>query len=169
MYNPPIYIHPLADAEAGCQIGEGTKVWRFSHIMSGAIIGKNCVISQGCFVAATARIGDGVRIQNNVSIFDGCIIEDEVFLGPSCVLTNVKKPKAGKRGKYEKITIKKGATIGANSTLVCPVTIGEGATIGAGSVVTHDVPANELWWGAPARRQDIRWYAKDRDKDTPNE
>jgi len=157
MFTPPIFIHPLADVEVGSIIGTGTKIWRWTHIMNGAEIGKNCMIGQGCHVASTAKIGNDCRVQNNVSIYDGVILEDEVFVGPSVVFTNVKKPKAYKRGKFEQTIIKKGATLGANVTVICGVTIGENATIGAGSVVTKDVPDNTMAWGVPARLQRSSW------------
>lgn len=146
-----IYISRYAVAEPGCIVGHGTKIWHFCHIREGATIGANCTIGQGCYVASTARIGDNCRIQNNVSIYDGVVLEEEVFIGPSAVFTNVKRPRAYKRGSFEQTIVKKGATVGANATIVCGVTIGEGAFVGAGSVVTKDVPPYSTVWGVPAR------------------
>ena len=160
-YKPPIFIHRLADVEAGATIGDGSKIWRWTHIMEGAVIGKNVSIGQGCFVASNARIGDGCRIQNGVSIWDGVQLEPEVFVAPNVVFTNVKKPKAYKRGKFESTIVKRGATIGANATIICGVTIGEGATVGAGSVVTKDVPPNTMVWGVPAKPQRYIWINKE--------
>ena len=149
----PCFVHESVYVDEGAQIGEGTKIWHFSHIMSGAKIGKNCTIGQNVNIASRAVIGNNVKIQNNVSVYDDVIIEDDVFCGPSCVFTNVMNPRAFVERKYEykKTVVKKGATIGANATIVCGVTIGEYALIGAGSVVTKDVPAYSLVYGNPAR------------------
>jgi UDP-2-acetamido-3-amino-2,3-dideoxy-glucuronate N-acetyltransferase len=153
LFEPPVFIHRLADVEPGASIGNGTRVWRWSHIRDGAVIGERCSIGQGCFIAATARIGNNVRIQNNVSIWDGVVLEDNTFIGPSVVFTNVKRPKSTRRGRFEKTLVKRGATLGANCTIVCGVTIGENAFIGAGSVVTKDVPPGVTAWGCPAKVQ----------------
>ncbi len=147
-------IHPTAVIDEGAVIGEGTKIWHFCHVMGGAQIGRDGVLGQNGFVAATAVIGDRCRIQNNVSIYDGVTLEDDVFLGPSCVLTNVKNPRAtvARKEAYAKTLIRTGATVGANATIVCGVTIGSNAMIGAGAVVTKDVPDYALMTGVPAVR-----------------
>jgi len=130
------------------QIGDGTKIWHFCHVMPDAEIGENCVLGQNVFIGRGVRIGNNVKIQNNVSVYEGVTLEDDVFCGPSCVFTNNRYPPSGKR---EKTLVKKGASIGANATIVCGVTIGEYAMIGAGSVVTRDVPPHTLVYGNPAR------------------
>jgi UDP-2-acetamido-3-amino-2,3-dideoxy-glucuronate N-acetyltransferase len=147
------FVHESSYVDEGSEIGEGTKIWHFCHIMAGAKIGKRCSIGQNVNVGSRAVIGDGVKIQNNVSVYDDVIIEDDVFCGPSCVFTNVVNPRAfiERKHEYRKTVVKKGASIGANATIVCGVTIGEYALIGAGSVVTHDVPAYALVYGNPAR------------------
>jgi UDP-2-acetamido-3-amino-2,3-dideoxy-glucuronate N-acetyltransferase len=146
-------VHCSAFVDEGAEIGEGTRIWHFSHVMSGARIGKNCVIGQNVFVASGAIIGNNVRVQNNVSIYDGVICEDDVFLGPSCVFTNVLNPRSfiSQKNQYRQTVVKRGATVGANATVVCGVTIGEYAMIGAGSVVTRDVPPYALLVGNPGR------------------
>jgi UDP-2-acetamido-3-amino-2,3-dideoxy-glucuronate N-acetyltransferase len=135
-------IHESSYVDEGCEIGEGTKIWHFCHVMSGAKIGKNCVIGQGCFIGKNVIIGDGCKIQNNVSIFEGVTIENNVFVGPSVVFTNVINPRAfiERKEEFKKTIVKIGATIGANSTIVCGLTIGEYSFIGAGSVITRNVP-----------------------------
>ena len=147
------FLHESSFADEGAQIGEGTKIWHFCHIMSGAKIGKNCSLGQNVNVGSRAVIGDRVKIQNNVSVYDDVIIEDDVFCGPSCVFTNVINPRAfvERKQEYKETLVKKGASIGANATIVCGVTIGEYALIGAGSVVTHDIPPYALAYGNPAR------------------
>ncbi len=147
-----VFVHPTADLEPGANIGAGTRIWRFSHVMTGARIGRNCNIGQNVFVAGGAVIGDNCKIQNNVSVYSGVTVEDGVFLGPSCVLTNVKRPRTevDRRHLYEKTCIRKGATIGANATVVCGVTIGRYAFVAAGAVVTSDVPDYGLVTGNPA-------------------
>ena len=147
------FVHESSYVDEGAQIGEGTKIWHFSHIMSGAQIGANCSIGQNVNVGSRAVIGNGVKIQNNVSVYDDVIIEDDVFCGPSCVFTNVINPRAfvERKHEYKKTIVKKGASIGANATVVCGVTIGEYALVGAGAVVTKDVPAYSLVYGIPAR------------------
>ncbi|MBN2602822.1 MAG: N-acetyltransferase [Candidatus Thermoplasmatota archaeon] len=154
------YYHESSFIDDGAKIGNGTKVWHFSHIMSGAIIGKNCSIGQNVNVGSKAVIGNGVKIQNNVSVYDDVILEDDVFCGPSCVFTNVINPRAfiERKNEYKKTIIKKGASIGANATIVCGVTVGEYALIGAGSVVTKDVPDYALVYGSPAKH--IGWVCK---------
>ena len=148
-----IQIHPTAIIDTDSQIGEGTKIWHFSHIMSGSIIGKNCNIGQNVVVSPGVILGDNVKVQNNVSIYTGVICEDDVFLGPSCVFTNVINPRSfiSRKEEFEQTLVKKGASIGANATIICGVTIGEYALIGAGSVVTKDVPPYALVYGNPAR------------------
>jgi len=147
-------IHPTVVIDEPCAIGEGTRVWHFSHICTGATIGCDCSLGQNTFVAAGAMLGDRVKVQNNVSIFDGVTIEDDVFLGPSCVLTNITNPRAqvSRRHLYESTLVRRGATIGANATLLCGVTIGRYAFIGAGAVVTADVVDYALMLGTPARK-----------------
>jgi UDP-2-acetamido-3-amino-2,3-dideoxy-glucuronate N-acetyltransferase len=136
----------------GARVGEGTVVWHFSHVMAGARVGARCVLGQNVFVASGAVVGDGCKIQNNVSIYDGVVIEDEVFLGPSCVLTNVKNPRAAvsRRDAFVSTRLCHGCTIGANATIVCGVTVGRYALVGAGAVVSADVPAHALMLGVPA-------------------
>jgi UDP-2-acetamido-3-amino-2,3-dideoxy-glucuronate N-acetyltransferase len=147
------FVHESSFVDEGADIGDGTKIWHFSHIMSGAKIGKNCSLGQNVNIGSRAIIRDGVKIQNNVSVYDDVIIEDDVFCGPSCVFTNVINPRAfiERKHEYRKTVVKKGATIGANATIVCGVTVGEYAMVGAGSVVTRDVPAYALVYGSPAR------------------
>jgi UDP-2-acetamido-3-amino-2,3-dideoxy-glucuronate N-acetyltransferase len=149
------YVHPTAVVDEGAQIGKGTRIWHFSHVMKGARIGERCVFGQNVNVDGSAVIGNNVKVQNNVSIYTGLIIEDDVFLGPSCVLTNVSNPRSqiNRHSLYEKTVIRRGATIGANATIVCGVTIGRYAFIGAGAVVTKDVPDYGLMLGNPARRK----------------
>ena len=146
-----MFVDETAVVEQPCTIGEGTKIWRFCHVMAGATIGSDCTIGQGVFVAGGAVIGDRVKIQNNVSVYDGVAIEDDAFLGPSCVLTNVKNPRARHRGHRESTRIGRGATIGANATLICGVTVGAWAFVAAGAVVTRDVAEHALVMGVPAR------------------
>jgi UDP-2-acetamido-3-amino-2,3-dideoxy-glucuronate N-acetyltransferase len=147
------FVHESSYVDEGAEIGEGTKVWHFCHIMAGAKIGKKCSIGQNVNIGSRTVIGDGVKIQNNVSVYDDVIIEDDVFCGPSCVFTNVINPRAfiERKHEYRKTVVKKGASIGANATIICGVTIGEYALIGAGSVVTRDVPPHALVYGNPAR------------------
>lgn len=146
------YVHPSAIVEDGAQIGRGTKIWHFSHIMRGAVIGERCVIGQNVNIAGGARIGNNVKIQNNVSVYSGTLIEDDVFLGPSCVLTNVSNPRSqvNRHAVYEKTVLKRGCTIGANATILCGITIGKYAFVAAGAVVTKDVPDYTLVAGNPA-------------------
>jgi UDP-2-acetamido-3-amino-2,3-dideoxy-glucuronate N-acetyltransferase len=144
---------PTAIIDEGAQIGVGTKIWHFSHVMSGAQIGKNCVIGQNVFVASSAVLGNNVKVQNNVSVYDGVVCEDDVFLGPSCVFTNVVNPRSfiSRKNEFKPTLVKRGASIGANATIICGITIGEYAMIGAGAVVTKDVPDYALVVGNPAR------------------
>ena len=153
------FAHETAVIDTETQIGEGTKIWHFSHIMSHSIIGENCNIGQNVVISPHVVLGKNVKVQNNVSIYTGVICEDDVFLGPSMVFTNVTNPRSAvnRRDKYETTLVKKGATIGANSTIVCGVTLGEYCFIGAGAVVTKDVPAYALVVGNPARQ--IGWMS----------
>ncbi|HWM85299.1 MAG TPA: acyltransferase [Kofleriaceae bacterium] len=147
------FAHASAAVDAGAEIGPGTKIWHFAHVCAGAVIGRDCVIGQGCYVAGV-RIGDRVRIQNHVSIYEGVTLEDGVFLGPSCVFTNVVNPRAevNRKHEYLQTLVRRGATVGANATIVCGVTIGAYAFVGAGAVVTRDVRAYALVVGVPARQ-----------------
>ena len=149
------FIHPSAIVDQGCSIGEGTKIWHFCHVMPGAVIGRNCNLGQNVCVSAGVKVGDNVKIQNNVSLYTGVVLEDDVFLGPSMVFTNVFNPRShvSRRDQYLQTLVKRGATIGANATIVCGVTLGRYAFIGAGAVVTRDVPDHALVHGNPARIQ----------------
>src|SRR5262244_4015951 len=146
------YAHPTAIIDEGVSIGPGTKIWHFCHVMKGARLGGGCSLGQNVFVANDVVIGSNVRIQNNVSIYTGIELEDDVFCGPSCVFTNVSNPRSQivRRHLYEKTLIRRGATIGANATIVCGATIGRYAFIGAGAVVRGDVPDYALMLGVPA-------------------
>lgn len=146
------HVHESSYVDEGAIIGEGTKVWHFSHVMSGAIVGKRCSLGQNVNIGGKARIGDSVKIQNNVSIYDDVLIEDEVFCGPSCVFTNVINPRAfiERKQEYRKTVVKRGASIGANATIVCGAILGEYCLVGAGAVVTKDVPPHALVFGSPA-------------------
>ncbi len=148
------FIHESSYVDKEAKIGRGTKVWHFSHVLSGAQIGTDCNLGQNVSIAGDVIIGNSVKIQNNVSVYDGVCIEDDVFLGPSCVLTNVTNPRSEilRKNLYEKTLIKKGATIGANATIVCAVTIGRFAFVAAGAVVTDDIPDYTMVQGVPARR-----------------
>ena len=148
-------VHESAYLEQPCRIGRGTKIWHFSHIMKNVTIGENCSFGQNCCVASGVTIGNHVKVQNNVSIYSGTRIEDDVFLGPSCVLTNVSNPRSqiNRHALYEETLIRRGATVGANATVVCGVTIGRYAFIGAGAVVTKDILDYALVIGNPATRR----------------
>jgi UDP-2-acetamido-3-amino-2,3-dideoxy-glucuronate N-acetyltransferase len=148
------FAHATAVIDEGCRIGKGTKIWHFSHIMPNCTIGENCNIGQNVVVSPEVVLGNNVKVQNNVSIYTGVTCEDDVFLGPSMVFTNVSNPRSAvnRRGSYEKTLVKKGASIGANATVVCGHTIGRYAFIGAGAVVTKDVPDYALVVGNPARQ-----------------
>lgn len=149
----PFQAHPTAIIDQPCTIGAETKIWHFCHVCEGAVIGENCSLGQNVMVASGVKIGRNVKIQNNVSIYSGTIIEDDVFLGPSCVLTNVSNPRSQvvRRAIYEPTLIRQGATIGANATLVCGVTLGRYSFVAAGAVVTRDVPDYTIVVGSPAR------------------
>ncbi len=148
------FVHESAYVDEGAEIGEGTKIWHFSHIMPGVKIGKKCIFGQNVNVASDVTIGNNVKVQNNVSIYTGTIVEDDVFLGPSCVLTNVTNPRSQvvRHGLYEKTVFHRGASVGANATIVCGVEIGRYAFIAAGAVVSKDVPDYALMVGVPARQ-----------------
>lgn len=148
------FAHETAVIDEGCEIGEGTKIWHFSHIMPGCKIGKNCNIGQNVVISPEVVLGDNVKVQNNVSIYTGVTCEDDVFLGPSMVFTNVINPRSAvnRRGQYSKTLVKKGASIGANATIICGHNIGRFAFIGAGAVVTKEVPDYALVVGNPARQ-----------------
>lgn len=147
------FVHPSSYVDEGCTIGSGTKIWHFSHIMNGCSIGENCNIGQNVVVSPGVKLGNGCKVQNNVSIYSGVECEDGVFLGPSCVFTNVINPRAfiERKSEYRKTVISRGASIGANATIVCGHNIGQYAFIGAGSVVTRDVPDYAMVYGTPAR------------------
>jgi UDP-2-acetamido-3-amino-2,3-dideoxy-glucuronate N-acetyltransferase len=153
MSNVNFKIDPSAVVDQGAVIGEGTAIWQFSHICAGAVIGNNCSIGQNVLVADNAKLGNGVKIQNNVAIYGGITVEDDAFLGPSCVLTNVTNPRSqvSRKSLYEKTLIKRGATIGANATIVCGITLGRYCFVGAGAVVTKDIPDYGLVLGNPGK------------------
>lgn len=153
------FAHETAVVDEGCTIGEGTKIWHFSHIMPNCVIGEKCNIGQNVVISPEVVLGKNVKVQNNVSIYTGVICEDDVFLGPSMVFTNVMNPRSAvnRRDQYSKTVVKRGASIGANATIVCGNDIGEFAFIGAGSVVTKEVPAYALVVGNPARQ--IGWMS----------
>lgn len=148
------FAHETAIIDSNCEIGEGTKIWHFSHIMSNCFIGSNCSFGQNVVVSPDVVLGNNVKVQNNVSIYTGVICEDDVFLGPSMVFTNVINPRSAvvRKNEYKKTLVRRGATIGANATIVCGIEIGEYALIGAGSVVTKDVPSFALIIGNPGRQ-----------------
>ena len=156
----PYFVHQSSYVDEPASIGEGTKIWHFSHVMAHAEIGTHCSIGQNVVIASRARIGNGVKIQNNVSVYEGVVLEDHVFCGPSMVFTNVNTPRSGTprntSADYQETIVKRGASIGANATIVCGNTLGEFAFVGAGSVVTSDVPAYAIVYGNPAR---IHGYA----------
>ena len=158
---PGVQIHPTAAIDEGCDIGEGTKIWHFSHVLSRTRIGRNCTLGQNVVAGPDVSIGDNCKIQNNVSVYKGVTLEDGVFCGPSCVFTNVMNPRAEieRKAEFRPTLVKRGASIGANATIVCGTTLGEYCFIGAGAVVTRDVPAFALMVGAPARR--IGWMSHD--------
>ncbi len=154
MSDRPYFVHESSYVDEPCEIGSGTKIWHFCHIMKNVKIGKNCSFGQNCFVAGDVVIGSNVKSQNDVSIYTGTEIEDDVFLGPSCVLTNVTNPRAQvlRHSLYERTLLRRGCSIGANATIVCGITIGRYAFIAAGSVVTKDVPDYALIVGVPGRQ-----------------
>src|SRR5215470_17755995 len=154
------FVHPSGFVDEGAVIGGGTKIWHFSHILPGAVIGERCNLGQNVVVMGGTRIGNNVKVQNNVSIYEGVELEDDVFCGPSCVFTNVINPRShvSRKHEYKRTLVRRGSTIGANATIVCGVTLGEYAFIAAGAVVTKDVLPYALMAGVPARR--IGWMCQ---------
>ena len=160
MENKDYFVHSSSYVDEGVKIGKGTKIWHFSHIQKGAVLGENCSLGQNVNIGNNVKIGNGVRIQNNVSVYEGVELEDNVFCGPSCVFTNVTVPRSHfpVHGVYVKTLIKEGASLGANSTVVCGHTVGKSALIAAGAVVTKDVKDFALMAGVPARQ--IGWVCE---------
>ena len=155
MSEPPYFVHPSAIIDEPATIGAGSKIWHFTHVSAGATLGKSCNLGQNVYLAPGVRVGDNVKIQNNVSLYEGVELEDDVFCGPSCVFTNVANPRSEviRRGQYLKTHVRRGATIGANATVVCGTIIGRYAFVGAGAVVTKgEVPDYALMVGVPARQ-----------------
>lgn len=157
---PGVRIHESAYVDEGVSIGEGTSIWHFSHVLGQVIIGRNCSIGQNVMVGPRVSVGNGCKIQNNVSLYEGVALEDDVFCGPSCVFTNVNNPRAhvSRKSEFRQTLVKRGATIGANATIVCGHTLGAYSFIAAGAVVTGDVPDYALMAGVPARR--IGWMSE---------
>ena len=153
MDKPDYFVHESACVDSPCEIGRGTKIWHFTHIMRNAKLGECCILGQNVFVAEDVSIGSNVKIQNNVSLYAGVTLEDDVFLGPSCVFTNVSNPRSQivRRGLYEQTLVRRGATIGANATILCGLALGRYSFVGAGAVVTKDVPDYAVMLGNPAR------------------
>lgn len=158
--NTPYYFHPTAVIDEGAVIGAGSKIWHFAHVSAGARIGERCIFGQNTYVADGVVVGSNVKVQNNVAIYTGTTIEDDVFLGPSCVLTNVTNPRSqiNRHSLYEKTLIRRGATIGANATIVCSITLGRYCFIAAGAVVTKDVADYALIQGVPGRQ--VGWMSR---------
>lgn len=156
----PFFVHESSYIDDNVQIGENTKIWHFSHILSDSVIGENCSFGQNCVVGSKVIIGNGVKVQNNVSIYEGVECEDDVFLGPSMVFTNVINPRAFivRREEFKKTLLKRGCSVGANATIVCGITIGEYALIGSGAVVNRDVKPYALMVGVPAKQ--IGWVSR---------
>lgn len=157
---PDYFAHESSYIDAGASIGAGTKIWHFCHILSGAVIGERCNLGQNVVVMGGTRLGDNVKVQNNVSIYEGVTLEDDVFCGPSCVFTNVVNPRShvSRKAEYQPTLVRRGATIGANVTIVCGATLGRFSFIGAGAVVRGEVPAFALMVGVPARR--VGWVCQ---------
>jgi len=155
-----VLIHPSACVDPGCSLGAGTRIWHFSHVMAGASIGRDCTIGQNVFVASGAKIGNHVKIQNNVSVYDGVQLEDEVFCGPSCVFTNVKNPRSeiSRKHEYASTRVRRGASLGANSTVICGADLGRYCLLGAGAVVSGQHPDYALLLGVPARQ--VAWVSR---------
>ena len=156
----PLQVHPTAIIDPGAQLGDGTRVWHWVHVCAGAVIGRDCSLGQNVFVGNRVRIGNNVKIQNNVSVYDNVTLEDEVFCGPSMVFTNVYNPRAAvsRKSEYRDTLVRRGATLGANCTIICGVSIGAYAFIAAGAVVNRDVAAHALMAGVPARH--IGWMSR---------
>lgn len=154
------YVHPTAIVDEGAKIGKGTKIWHFCHLMPACKIGKDCSFGQNVFVANGVEIGNSVKVQNNVSIYEGVVCEDQVFLGPSMVFTNIKNPRSGivRKGSYDITYLAKGVSVGANATIICGVRLEQYAFVGAGTVITKDVPAYALMVGNPARQ--LGWMSE---------
>jgi UDP-2-acetamido-3-amino-2,3-dideoxy-glucuronate N-acetyltransferase len=154
------FVHPTAIVDDGARIGDGTRIWHWVHVSGGASIGRNCSLGQNVYVGNRVAIGDGVKIQNNVSVYDNVTIEDDVFCGPSMVFTNVYNPRSAveRKSEYRDTVVRRGATLGANCTIVCGITVGEYAFVGAGAVVNRDVPAFALVVGVPGRQ--IGWMSR---------
>jgi len=154
------FIHESAYVDEPCEIGDGTRIWHFSHVLRGSKIGRDCVLGQNVMVGPDVAIGDGCKLQNNVSVYQGVELEAGVFCGPSCVFTNVDTPRAEieRKDEFRRTVVRRGATIGANATIVCGHTLGEYCFIAAGAVVTGDVPAHALMAGVPARR--VGWMSR---------
>jgi UDP-2-acetamido-3-amino-2,3-dideoxy-glucuronate N-acetyltransferase len=152
--------HPSAIVDEGAQIGEGTRIWHFVHVSPGARIGERCSLGQNVYVGNDVRIGNNVKIQNNVSVYDAVTLEDDVFCGPSMVFTNVYNPRSAvvRKNEYRRTLVKRGATLGANCTIVCGATVGEYAFVGAGAVINRDVPDYALMVGVPARQ--LGWMSR---------
>jgi UDP-2-acetamido-3-amino-2,3-dideoxy-glucuronate N-acetyltransferase len=154
------FVHESSYVDEGATIGAGTKIWHFCHVLPGAVIGERCNLGQNVVVMGGTRIGNNVKIQNNVSIYEGVVLEDDVFCGPSCVFTNVMNPRShiSRKSEYRQTLVRRGATIGANATVICGATLGEYSFIGAGAVVRGEVPAHALMVGVPARR--VGWMCR---------
>ena len=154
------FAHESSYVDEGAKVGAGTKIWHFSHVMAGAVIGERCNLGQNVVVMPGTRIGNNVKIQNNVSIYEGVELEDDVFCGPSCVFTNVVNPRShvSRKNEYRRTRVRRGVSIGANATIICGVTLGEYAFVGAGAVITSDVPDYALMVGVPARR--VGWMCQ---------
>ena len=157
---PDYFAHESSYIDDGAEIGRGTKIWHFCHVLPGAVIGERCNLGQNVVVMGGTRLGDNVKVQNNVSIYEGVTLENDVFCGPSCVFTNVVNPRShvSRKSEYQRTLVRRGASIGANATILCGVTLGEYSFIGAGAVVRSDVPAYALMVGVPARR--VGWMCQ---------